>query len=115
MKPEANQEIYRVAFESASTELIEISEAFDKLRARMAQVERVVAALKPLVIDEEKEPVARPAPETTTEPAEAKAETLAEGEAEAAKTGSDPFQRRINHVLGIGAGIRDVRSYTRQF
>ena len=28
---------------------------------------------------------------------------------------SDPFQRRIDHVLGIGAGIRDVRKYSRQF
>jgi hypothetical protein len=28
---------------------------------------------------------------------------------------ADPFQRRIDHVLGIGAGIRDVRKYSRQF
>ncbi len=34
MKPEAHQDIYRVAFEAASSELIEISELFDKLRAR---------------------------------------------------------------------------------
>jgi hypothetical protein len=28
---------------------------------------------------------------------------------------ADPFQRRVDHVLGIGGGIRDVRKYSRQF
>ena len=27
----------------------------------------------------------------------------------------DPFQRRIDHVLGIGAGVRDITKYSRQF
>ena len=115
MKPQGNLEIYRVAYESASAELIEISEMFDKLRARVAQVEKVVAALKPLVAEEGNAPVESAVRETAPALAEAKPEAQADKDAESSKTGSDPFQHRINHVLGIGAGIRDVRSYTRQF
>lgn len=108
-----HQEIYRVAFESANSELIEIGAEFERLRARMAQVEKLVAALKPLVFEDENEAVEHVAHETTAESAAAESEPQAEKEAE--PVGSDPFQHRINHVLGIGAGIRDVRSYTRQF
>jgi hypothetical protein len=115
MKQETHQEIYRVAFESANSELMGISGEFERLRARMTQIEKVVAALKPLVLEEEKEPTERIPEETTSEPTEAKAEAPAENEGEPAKMASDPFQRRVSHVLGIGAGIRDVRSYTRQF
>ena len=115
MKQQAHQEIYRVAYESANAELVEIREEFEKLRARMGQVERLVAALKPLVFEEENQAVESTAQQATTEPVEATAETPVEKEAEPVKFTSDPFQHRINHVLGIGAGIRDVRSYTRTF
>ncbi len=83
----------------------------------MTQVERLVGALKPLVLEDEKDkaPVKTTAEVPAPGTAEPKAEVPAEKEADLEKTGSDPFQRRINHVLGIGAGIRDVRSYTRQF
>jgi hypothetical protein len=120
MNPQAHQEIYRVAFESASSELIEINQEFESLRARMEKVGRLVEALKPLVADEENE-----AGEGTTLEAEgtaleagsepAQSGTEGTNEMEPAQTGADPFQHRVNHVLGIGAGIRDVRSYTRQF
>jgi len=116
MKIQANQEIYRVAFESASSELIEINEEFDRLRARMEQIERLVAALKPLVFEQENEVQLSPTEDPTAESIEATvAATPDETPAEPAKITYDPFQHRINHVLGIGAGIRDVRSYTRQF
>jgi len=114
MKQQAHQEIYRVAYESANAELIEINEEFDRLRARMGQIESLVAVLKPLVFEKESEPVVSPAQENTTEPVEASAEPL-EKDSEPAKFTSDPFQHRVNHILGIGAGIRDVRSYTRTF
>lgn len=115
MKPQEHQEIYRVAFESASSELVEINEEFDRLRARMEQLERLVAALKPLIFEEENEILEVSAEDPTAEHIEASEEASDETAPEPVKIGSDPFQHRINHVLGIGGGIRDVRSYTRQF
>ena len=115
MEQQAHQEIYRVAYESAKAELVDLSEAFEKLRARMGQIERLVAALKPLVFEDQSEAVESPTPETMAEPAVAEPAAPAEKEPETARIGSDPFQHRVSHVLGIGAGIRDVRSYTRQF
>jgi hypothetical protein len=117
MKPQAHQEIYRLAHQSASSEMIAINEEFEKLRIRMGRIEKLVAALKPLIFEEESEPletaVATP---PAVDVAVAPTETHPEAELEPAKPVADPFQQhRINHVLGIGAGIRDVRSYTRQF
>ena len=117
MKTQEHQEIYRVAFQTANSELIEINEAFEKLRIRMEQVERLVAALKPLVYEQdEEEAVETPAEDPTAEHLEVASEASEEEAApEPVRVGADPFQHRISHVLGIGAGIRDVRSYTRQF
>jgi hypothetical protein len=123
MKPEVHEEIYRVAFDSASSELIEISAAFEKLRARKEQIERLVIVLKPLIGEEDPTPLST-SPEAETQPqvTETSATVSNESNQESASaqlgtitTLSDPFQRRIDHVLGIGAGIRDVRKYSRQF
>jgi hypothetical protein len=113
MTTQAQDDIYRVAFEAANSELIEISEQFDKLRARMEQVERLVTALKPLVIEDESG--AENQTTTSPEPVLAGSEAQKESPAEPANIASDPFQRRVSNMLGIGGGIRDVRSYTRQF
>ena len=125
MKPEEHQEIYRVALETASAELTEISEEFEKLRTRKEQVEKLLTVLRPLVSEaapsatvetpsaelrgSEEQPQAEPAEVSTVRPA------VKEENGQALGVGADPFQRRIDHVLGIGAGIRDVRQYTRQF
>ena len=114
MKAEQHQEIYRVAYEAATSELTGISEEFERLRLRKEQVERLLGALKPLAFaEEERVPFTVTSEDPTAEPAgTAKPSDTAP---EPVKAGADPFQRRIDHVLGIGAGIRDVRSFTRQF
>ncbi|MGA8743219.1 MAG: hypothetical protein WB561_18675 [Terracidiphilus sp.] len=116
MKPEGYVEIYRVAFDVANSELTEIGAEVERLRIRKEHIEKLVDVLKPLVAEEERVVVgqisAEAAPREETKPAtEAKAEPNGGQEAFVA----DPFQRRIDHVLGIGAGIRDVRKYSRQF
>jgi hypothetical protein len=124
MKPEDHDEIYRVAFQSATSDLLEISADVEKLRIRKEKIEELIAALKPFVGAEEQE-----APSTTVELPAKQAEPAPVAQAEAAASAepkaeqpdeqtsviTDPFQRRIDHVLGIGAGIRDVRKYNRQF
>jgi hypothetical protein len=113
MKLEGSREIYRVAFEAAKTELTEINAEFEKLRVRKEQVERLVTVLKALFGEE---PDAAPASQALTpEVTQTIAPQATEANAEPQPVPSDPFQRRIDHVLGIGAGIRDVRKYTRQF
>ena len=114
MNQEGQKEIYRVAFDAANAELKEISAAFEELRIRKDRVEKLVSALGPLVEE-------APKADTATSEAGAKAaEELApqpvhSTSGESAERVTDPFQRRIDHVLGIGAGIRDVRKYVRQF
>jgi predicted nucleic acid-binding Zn-ribbon protein len=117
MKPQAHQEIYRIAYESANSELTAINEEFEKLRIRMGRIEKLVSALKPLIFEDEEESLETPGAEAPVAVEAAAAESVdrPEQEAEPKKPGADPFQHRIDHVLGIGAGIRDVRSYTRQF
>jgi hypothetical protein len=44
-----NQEAYRMAFNEANAELIDIMSKFEKLRLQKERVETVVAALKPMV------------------------------------------------------------------
>jgi hypothetical protein len=117
MKSQVHGEIYRVAFEAAQAELAEITAEFERLRVRKEHVERLVMVLKPIVGE-----VETPSPAAAKEePPEQSGETATATEAPSEESaqplgvGADPFQRRIDHVLGIGAGIRDVRQYTRQF
>ncbi len=114
MKPEGYVEIYRVAFDAANSELTEISAEVERLRIRREHIEKLVGVLKPIVAKGERvvgHVAAEAGPREETKPAtEAKSEP---GGQEAFV--ADPFQRRIDHVLGIGAGIRDVRKYSRQF
>lgn len=110
MKPEGHREIYRVAFDAANSELIEISAEFERLRVRKEHIERLVQVLQPL-IGEAELGTEQVAPQRMETAGEAPVEAHAGAEAVTA----DPFQRRIDHVLGIGGGIRDVRKYSRQF
>lgn len=114
MNSEKHQEIYRVAFESANSELNEITAEFERLRVRKDQIERLILALKAMFEEEEQAPSAVLAQSQPDTPSEAKA-GKSEEELQPQAVGADPFQRRIDHVLGIGAGIRDVRKYSRQF
>ena len=114
MKPQGNVEIYRVAFDAATSELTEISAEFERLRIRKEHIEKLVLVLQPLIAEGEEGvaggPIATAAPQPETA-GEAAAAVQSGSEAFTA----DPFQRRIDHVLGIGGGIRDVRKYSRQF
>lgn len=114
MNPEAHQEIYRIAHDAATAELTEISAEFERLRLRKDQVERLIAVLKP-IIGEEDRPVAISKAEPAADRSESTAEPAKAENGPRLGVGADPFQRRIDHVLGIGGGIRDVRQYTRQF
>lgn len=115
MKPEVHEEIYRVAFDAANSELTGISMEVERLRSRKEHIEKLVSVLKPLVSVEEQ------AATQVSDESVPQEETKPAGEVSAVAGGgsetfvADPFQRRIDHVLGIGAGIRDVRKYSRQF
>lgn len=115
MKAEGHQEIYRVAHDAATAELAEITAEFERLRVRKEQVERLLTVLKPIVSGDENSPAFATKEESPAGCAEASAEPGKEETSQPLGVGADPFQRRMDHVLGIGAGIRDVRQYTRQF
>jgi hypothetical protein len=117
MKPQGHEEIYRVAFDAAQVELAEITAEFERLRVRKEHVERLILVLKPIIGAVESpapaaaKKVLAEQPEETASAAEAPEDEIAQP----LGVGADPFLRRVDHVLGIGAGIRDVRQYTRQF
>ena len=115
MKLEGRLEIYRVAFESAKSELTEFSEEFERLRIRKEHIEKLVAILKPLLGEGEAAADQGSAEDSTHRKMESAGETANEPRSAPEGLVADPFQRRIDHVLGIGAGIRDVRKYSRQF
>jgi hypothetical protein len=114
MKLESRIEVYRVAFESAKSELMEISAEFEKLRLRKEHMEKLVAVLTPL-LGEELAAVPGSQEDSIVRPAESAGEPSSAPHGGPEGLVADPFQRRIDHVLGIGAGIRDVRKYSRQF
>jgi len=113
MKPNTG-EVYRVAFDSANSELKDIVGAFEDLRARKERIEKVVMALKPLLGAEEAAAAAA-AMQSATEAADHASLALEEGSyqfqaANGAGSG-DPFASRLNSALGHGVG----RKFNRQF
>ena len=114
MKLESRTEVYRVAFESAKSELMEISAEFEKLRLRKEHMERLLAVLMPL-IGEGEASLPGSQEDSTVRQTEPASEPSSQPHGGPEGLVADPFQRRIDHVLGIGAGIRDVRKYSRQF
>lgn len=113
MKAEVHQEVYRVAFEAASAELNEIAAEVERLQVRKELIEQLIAALKPMIEDEQDSTAQSSAGGQEEE--EHIKEAAGEESPHHEPFTADPFQRRIDHVLGIGAGIRDVRKYSRQF
>ena len=114
-----NGEVYRVAFDSANSELNDILIAFEDLRARKERIEKVVMALKPLLGAEEAAAAAA-AVQSATEAAEQATQssedvptyqyqnTNGNGNGNGS---SDPFASRLNSALGHGVG----RKFNRQF
>ncbi len=115
MKPNQG-EVYRVAFDSANSELNDILGAFEELRARKDRIEKVVMALKPLLGAEEAAAAAaavQSASDAANEAAQALEEVSAYQYQSQSPNGSssDPFARRLDSALGHGAG----RKFSRQF
>jgi hypothetical protein len=107
------QDVYRVAYDEAHEELLEISKRFEELRRRKETLQSVVTALGPMlgvvpaVQAASSSPAANelvtPAPQATAEPAnhsfnEAHA-SLPEGD----DAITDPFQRRVRNALKFGS------------
>jgi len=117
MKPNGG-DIYRVAFDSANSELNDILGAFEELRARKDRIEKVVMALKPLLGAEEAAAAAaavQTASDAANEATQSSEEvpTYQYQASNGASNGasSDPFARRLDSALGHGVG----RKFSRQF
>ena len=114
MKPN-NGEVYRVAFDSANSELNDILVAFEELRARKERIEKVVLALKPLLGAEEAAAAAA-AMQSATDAAEQATQSSEDVptyqyQGSNGNGSSDPFASRLNSALGHGVG----RKFNRQF
>ena len=122
------QEVYRVAFDEASAELSEILGKFELLRIRKDRIEKVVEALKPLVVSSEStasvlerasasQPSEEPASHTPHAPAETAQPTPAPipYPVQPANPSSDPFARRLESAVGQTSTAKDVSEYSRLF
>jgi hypothetical protein len=116
------QDTFRFAYDEANAEMREIQDRFEQLRARKAQIEQIVAALRPLLGEgataeatppvQVVEPVPFLVPQTVEEvhlPAIEVAPPEPVAEQQFAEESSDPFQRRIDNALRHGFGTRDSR------
>lgn len=113
MKPNGNGDVYRVAFDSANSELNQILVSFEELKARKERIEKVVSALKPLLGATEESSAYDPASSSADS---GQPEEIPTYQYQATNGSSvDPFQQRIDQVLGQGAGARDPRRAHRQF
>jgi hypothetical protein len=114
MKPNSG-EVYRVAFDSANSELNDILGAYEELRARKDRIEKVVMALKPLLGAEEAAAAAaavQSASDAANEAIQPQEEPAYQYQATNGNgASSDPFARRLDSALGHGVG----RKFSRQF
>jgi hypothetical protein len=114
MKPNQG-EVYRVAFDSANSELNDILVAFEELRGRKDRIEKVVMALKPLLGAEEAAAAAaavQSASDAANEATQSSEEVPAyQYQTTNGSSSSDPFARRLDSALGHGVG----RKFSRQF
>ena len=113
MKPNSG-DVYRVAFDSANSELNDILGAFEDLRARKDRIEKVVMALKPLLGAEEAAAAAaavQSASDAANEAAQSSEEIPTYQHQGSNGASADPFARRLDSALGHGAG----RKFSRQF
>ena len=134
------QDVYRVAYDEAISELSDIINQYEQLRQRKERVEKAVEVLKPLVAangqassaeqiaprssPDDPPPPAEPSPTSGHEVLAVPAAILQRVEepisypapqAAAAETTSDPFQRRINNALKQGFGGGESREFARAF
>ena len=111
------QDVFRVAYEEASSELLDITVKFEQLKQRKIRLEGVVAAMAPLVSRQSQQAASVQALELV----EPKADAPQPTEANPAEpinytfnqvpvplqgleeTDGDPFQRRVKNALRFGA------------
>jgi hypothetical protein len=116
------QEVYRVAYDEAKSELGEILGKFEALRLRKDRIEKVVEALKPLLAADAQASAERPAPVPDRQPSFAipepihqVAETVSQPVQQGFDQSNDPFQRRVDSAIGSGSTSRDAKEYSRLF
>ncbi len=117
------QEVYRVAYDEAKTELGEILGKFEALRLRKDRIEKVVEALKPLLAADAQlasaERVAAVPDRQTSfsvpEQIHQVADPVPQPVQQTVDQSGDPFQRRLDAAVGSGSVARDVKEYSRLF
>jgi len=97
------QEVYRVAYDEAHTELLEISKRYEELRRRKETLESAVTALAPVLGVALPAQGAQPAIEPASPvPQETASYGFNEAPAvshDADESSSDPFQQRVRNAL----------------
>lgn len=103
------QDVYRVAYEEANAELIEIRSRFEQLRSRKERLEGVIAVLQPMMALSAS--TSAPSPVEMAQTMSAKAEPSSESSAYTfnqvsapvadveESAGGDPFKRRVRNAL----------------
>jgi len=108
-------DVYRVAFDSANSELNEILGAFEELKSRKERIEKVVMALKPLLAASEEDGTGGQNPSDSSPDSNPHGEEMPSYQYQGTNGASaDPFQRRIDSALGHGLGSREPRRFNRQ-
>ena len=132
------QDVYRVAYDEAISELSDIINKYEQLRLQKERVEKVVEVLKPLLganapassveptaavtFPDEPPPTVDPPPNSGQEVVSIPVALMHRMEQpisypapQAAEIPPDPFQRRINNALRQGLGGGEGREYARAF
>lgn len=100
------QDVYKVAYDEAHVELVDISKRFEELRQRKESLESVVAALAPMLGVALPAPAAAapseavaPAPQEVQDPASYSFNQVSVPVPESEESITDPFQRRVRNAL----------------
>ena len=115
------QDVFRVAYDEAQSELLDITVQFEQLKARKARLELAIGALAPICGTEVPKAPKGPGPEIVEPPPESDQQTKSGPNdpvvftfdqvpvplPEIEETGGDPFQRRIGKKPRFGILSRD--------
>jgi hypothetical protein len=100
------QDVYRVAYDEAHAELLEISKRFEELLRRKESLQSVVTALGPMMgvvsagqAPQQANAPAAPAPQAPQEPANYTFNQVPVPLPEGDESTTDPFQRRVRNAL----------------
>jgi|HubBroStandDraft_5_1064220.scaffolds.fasta_scaffold66652_3 hypothetical protein len=114
------QDVFRVAYEEAQSELLDITVQFEQLKVRKTRLETAIAVMAPLFGDKSKTPkgsgpelveaVAEPEPAeqpTSSEPVNYTFNEVPVPLPDVEETGGDPFKRRVRNALRFGILSRE--------